>query len=152
MRSDFNPNCASRQPEYNSWLAMRNRCGNPKNPFFKYYGGRGIAICDRWNESFFNFLEDMGRRPTPKHTVDRIDNDGNYEPGNCRWATRKVQQNNRRQNLPNNKLITWQGKTLHQNGWCRLLGFSPSTLYNRLKLGWSIERAMTTPVRPIHRL
>lgn len=90
------------KPEYNSWLAMRHRCRNPKVTAFKNYGGRGITVCDRWHDSFADFLADMGKRPTLGHTLDRIDNDGNYEPGNCRWATWDVQSKNRR-TLPRSK-------------------------------------------------
>jgi hypothetical protein len=80
-------------PEYNAWLAMRARCRHPGNPNFKNYGARGITVCERW-EIFENFFADMGSRPSPKHSLDRIDNDGNYEPSNCRWATPKEQMNN----------------------------------------------------------
>jgi hypothetical protein len=81
--------------EHNIWLTMRDRCRNPKNHKFSAYGGRGIAVCDRWN-SFEAFLADMGPRPTSRHSIDRIDNDGNYEPDNCRWATSKEQRANQR--------------------------------------------------------
>lgn len=83
-------------PEYRCWAAMKSRCSNPKQISFPNYGGRGIAVCERWQQSFEAFLADMGRKPTPKHSIDRIDNDGNYEPGNCRWATAKEQRSNQR--------------------------------------------------------
>lgn len=83
-------------PEYAAWGAMIQRCTNTRHPRWKHYGGRGIAICARWRHSFAAFLSDMGCRPTSDHTLDRRDNDGNYEPSNCRWATWSEQRRNRR--------------------------------------------------------
>lgn len=82
-------------PEHRAWKALRGRCNNPNDPAYANYGGRGIRVCERWN-SFDNFLADMGLKPTPKHSIDRIDNNGNYEPGNCRWATDSQQNKNKR--------------------------------------------------------
>jgi hypothetical protein len=82
--------------EHRAWLDMRKRCSNPRNKKFKHYGGRGIAVCERWTD-FANFYADMGPRPGPGHSLDRINNDGNYEPGNCRWATWSQQRRNQRE-------------------------------------------------------
>jgi len=104
--------------EYISWIGMFQRCNNPNDRGYSNYGGRGIKVCDRWFQSFENFLADMGKKPTPSHTIDRIDNDGNYTPENCRWATMQEQCRNRR----NNRRITFQGKTLCIIEWLKLQG------------------------------
>jgi hypothetical protein len=126
-------------PERTAWMNMRKRCFNPKNPEYKNYGGRGITVCDRWL-SFEAFLEDMGERPSSKHTLDRYpDNNGNYEPGNCAWRTQKEQMQNRRVN----HWITFDGRTQTISAWAEETGFTPGKIWNRLNLGWSVERALT---------
>lgn len=94
----------SHSKEYNTWRGMKQRCTNKKDKSFKDYGGRGIAVCERWLHSFENFITDMGLKPSLKHSIDRINNDGGYEPSNCRWATRKEQNKNKR--YPNKNLHT----------------------------------------------
>lgn len=92
-------------PEYNSWSAMKARCYTPTNPKFKHYGARGIKVCEQWLHSFETFYHDMGPKPSPHHTIDRENNDGNYEPGNCRWATPTQQAGNRRMVRINTDLV-----------------------------------------------
>lgn len=133
-------------PEFNIWWAMISRCNNIKNKAFKNYGGKGVKVCDRWANSFENFYADMGNRPTNKHTLDRFPNKyGNYEPANCRWATMKEQQNNRTNNL----LIEYNGDKKTLSEWSEILKFNYATIYNRIKVGWSIERAFETPILKI---
>lgn len=126
--------------EYAVWRDMRHRCSNPKIRNFSRYGGRGIKVCDRWND-FSLFLADMGPRPSPKHSIDRENNDGNYEPGNCRWATRKVQNRNR----INNRRIEFRGETKILLDWAKELGLSFGCLHGRIDRGWTIEQALTEP-------
>lgn len=119
------------------WRVMRQRCNNPKDPSFHNYGGRGIKVCERW-KSFSVFVADMGLRPEG-YDIDRIDNDGDYSPENCRWVTRTVNLNNRR----NNHNLTWRGETRSLAAWARVLGINERTLTNRIKRGWSVEVAFT---------
>lgn len=127
--------------EYNSWESMRQRCLNENHPAFKHYGGRGIIICQSWLESFINFYENMGDKPSRLHSIDRRENNGNYEPKNCYWATNKEQQNNKR----NNRIIEFDGKKQNLIEWSELTGINHGTIYSRLKLGWSVEKTLTTP-------
>ena len=108
----------AKHPLYHTWYAMVARCQNPRAQSYHNYGGRGITVCDRWLESFENFYADMGERPSPKHSIDRIDNDGPYSPENCRWATWEEQANNRR----NNVWIEFQGERLSAAQWRKRLG------------------------------
>jgi hypothetical protein len=115
---------------------MWYRCTSPKHPHFKDYGGRGIEVCERW-KSFALFLQDVGQRP-PGKTLDRLDCHGNYEPGNCRWATSEEQQ----RNLRTNRLLTFDGKTQCLTAWAKEAGIKKSTLRERLERGWSVEAAL----------
>lgn len=130
-------------PEYRAWSHMIGRCEDPKDSRYADYGGRGIRVCDRWRSDARNFLADMGPRPSARHSLDRINNDGPYDPANCRWATRTEQANNRR----NNRFVTAQGMRLTVADWARRTGIQAATICARMdKLGWSPERAVE--VRP----
>ena len=129
-------------PEYRSWCAMKNRCSDSKHHEWHRYGGRGIKVCDRWANSFLAFLADMGPRPSLKYSLDRYPNrDGNYEPGNVRWATMKEQ----RRNTSQNHFLTWKGETKTIVDWSIALNLAWNTIYNRLRRGWSIDAALATP-------
>lgn len=131
-------------PEYNVYNHMKQRCLNPRDKRYDRYGGRGITICDRWLDSFEAFLEDMGRRPSSAHTIDRIDNDGNYEPGNCRWATQKQQQRNR----GNSVIITAFGLNTPLRELCERFNGNARLIRLRLQRGWTQEDALTKPTGP----
>jgi hypothetical protein len=111
-------------PTFRSWLNMRSRCLSHSDSRYKDYGGRGITVCDRWKESFEAFLEDMGLRPSRGHSIERVDNNGHYDPGNCRWATRKEQQNNRK----NTRFILLDGDRVALTDAARSLGVRKDTL------------------------
>lgn len=131
---------------YNSWLRMRRRCSGAAFKDQAHYSGRGISVCERWN-SFSNFLADMGARP-PGTTLDRIDNDGNYEPGNCRWASNAEQSRNTSRNV----WIEHNGKRLCLKDWADEIGVSPATLHSRYRRGWSHEEIITGRRHPMTKL
>jgi len=130
-------------PIYTAWKNIKARCSNPNRPDYERYGGRGINVCQRWAESFENFLADMGPKPSPKHTIERKDVNGNYEPSNCVWATSTEQMNNKR----NNVIIEFNDRRQTMANWAREAGIQLGTLHFRLKSGWSVPDALTTPVR-----
>lgn len=128
-------------PEYVVWAGIISRCTNPKSKRFYQYGGRGITVCDRWR-TYDHFRADMGPRPAGC-TIDRKDNDLGYSPDNCRWATQKEQQRNR----SNNRLLTWNGRTMCAAEWAEVTGLDPKRIIGRLHRGWSIERTLSTPTK-----
>lgn len=129
-------------PEYKAWQQMRLRCTDPKHKAYPGYGGRGITVCARWLQSVAAFVADMGPKPSPRHELDRIENDKGYEPGNCRWVTRKVNGRNRR----SNRWVTFNGETLTIAEWSERTGIPRDTLKKRLDGGWTDESAITTPL------
>lgn len=146
-----NPNLThglSNTPEYRTWTAVITRCYNKNFIKYKNYGGRGIVMCDRWRSSFENFIEDMGPKPTPEHSLDRLDNNKGYYKDNCRWATPKEQSRNRR----NNSLFEFEGKTFSLSELAENYNISYKTLWDRVNLyRWDLSRALTTPVRSCRR-
>lgn len=130
-------------PTYKTWNAMRARCQNPKSLAYSKYGARGIKVCDRWN-TFAEFLADMGARPGPEYSIDRIDNSGHYEPGNCRWATVPQQVSNKR----NNRTFVYRGVTYTVAEAVRVFGIPRGTLINRHRRGWTGEQIVNEPKKP----
>ncbi len=130
---------------HNTWMSMLQRCNDKKCSAYKDYGARGVKVCDRWLD-FRNFLEDMGLPPQKGLTLDRYpNNDGNYEPGNVRWATKKEQANNRR----SSRFITFRGKTMTVTQWEDYFSFARGVVAHRLYNGWTVERALTQPQKVI---
>jgi hypothetical protein len=127
----------SKRPEWRVWEHLRQRCYNSADKSYPDYGGRGIAVCEAW-QFFENFYSDMGPRPSLRHSIDRVDNDGPYSPENCRWATRTEQARNRR----SNRLVTVYGQTKTAAEWIELYGLNPWRFYGRLNRGWSAEKAL----------
>lgn len=130
-------------PEYRAWISMQRRCYDKRNSRYKDYGGRGIKVCKEWRMSFADFLIDMGRKPTRRYSLERQDNDGNYEPSNCVWALPVDQCNNRR----GNRFLTVDGETLTVTQWARRMNLSDNIIFKRLAAGYSDEAAIKTPKR-----
>lgn len=140
-RADSTTHGGSRTQLYQTWRGVLDRCTNPKHRAWKNYGGRGISVCADWR-SFEVFRVAMGERPSPKHSLDRIDNDGNYEPGNVQWSTKSTQMRNTRVNAR----VTFGGETKSRTAWAETMGIGVETLRARIeRYGWSVERALTTP-------
>lgn len=125
-------------PTFNSWESMRARCSNPLSAHYAIYGGRGIRVCQRWSDSFQAFLDDMGERPAGT-TIDRIDNSGNYEPGNCRWATPTEQARNKR----NNVVLEFDDKSLCVPEWAERTGLPQHVIRSRLRRGWTVPETLS---------
>jgi hypothetical protein len=135
----------TRTPEYVAWTNIQQRCTNASGPDFERYGGAGITVCKRWTDSYEAFLADMGRRPSAKHSIDRLDGAKGYEPGNCRWATPTEQARNQK----SNRLLTVNGETMCLAAWSERSGIDSALIRKRIDdLGWSVEAAVSTPVGP----
>ena len=140
-RHGHRPKGRPASPTYQSWQAMKSRCCCPGDQAYSEYGGRGITVCEKWMR-FDGFLDDMGERPDGT-TLDRIDNNLGYDPSNCRWATPKRQQRNRRDTV----FVTFDGKTYSIADWADILGIKKGTLRDRIvRYKWDTERALTEPV------
>lgn len=133
----------SKTKEYTSWRNMISRCHKPEHPRFYDYGGRGITVCDRWRNSFENFLADMGKKPTAKHQIERKENNKGYSPDNCCWATPLEQAQNTRVS----RILEHDGLRLTVMEWTRRTGLGRATIELRLKRGWSVAKTLTSPVQ-----
>ena len=130
-------------PEYRVWRGMIGRCTRPSDTSYPRYGGRGIRICAEWRKSFAAFIASVGPRPTPKHWIERIDADGHYEPGNVRWATIAEQARNR----SNTRRIEFCGERLCVTEWAARTGIHADTIRSRIRVGWTAQRALSSPAR-----
>lgn len=130
----------TKSPEFGAWDGMRDRCANRLDP---NYGGRGIRVCERWQSSFEAFYEDMGPRPSSHHSLDRIDVNGDYEPGNCRWATRKEQCRNTRRSV----FVEYLGKRINLKDLAEAAVVPYHTFRERIIAGWSVDEALSKPSR-----
>ena len=143
LRETLTTHGMSDAPEFQAWAQMLDRCGNPANRSFDHYGGRGISVYPAWKSSFSEFLKDMGLRPSSKHSLERNDNDGNYEPGNCRWATRLEQARNTSRTVK----IECDGVFRTLAEWSYFSGLPETAIRSRLRRGWSVWRAVSHPLK-----
>lgn len=135
---------ATGTPEHNTWIGMKKRCYDKNQRKYSIYGGKGISVCEEWRNDFMAFLAHVGPRPSPKHSIDRIDSNKDYMPGNVRWATAQQQSSNR----PNYcHFLSYDGRRQALSEWAREMKLSRLTLSCRLRRAWSIEKALTTPAR-----
>ena len=133
----------SKTPEYRTWIQMLVRCRNVKYKSYHRYGGRGIKVCDQWANDFMTFLKDVGPKPSSKHTLDRIDSNGDYEPGNIQWATQKQQHNNR----TDNRIVTVEGVPMTVAEAAEKYNVPHVRIRNRLNYGWAGEAAVLIPLQ-----
>lgn len=144
MRRKYFDNYGTNSRLYSIWRHMKERCHNKNHIAFQRYGGRGISVCDEWKSDFLCFKKwSLENGYSAELTIDRVDNDGNYCPENCRWATREEQQNNRSAN----HLLTFKGETHSLAEWGRIMGISRITIKSRIREGWTVEEALTRPLR-----
>lgn len=129
-------------PEYESWSGMKKRCFNRRCKSYPDYGGRGITVCDRWSKSFQAFLDDMGLKPDSANSIERVNNNGNYEPGNCKWGTAVEQNRNKR----NSRILTMDGTSMTVAAWSDRTGIDMSTILQRKARGWTDSDALTRPL------
>ena len=134
-------------PEHRAWVHLKGRCYDTADSGYPNYGGRGIGVCDEWLHDFPALAAHVGPRPSPQHTIERIDNNQGYIPGNVKWATRTEQARNRR----SNRLFTREGVTLCAAEWAERYGLTTDRIHDRLQKGWDIERALKQPVRVVRR-
>lgn len=137
----------SNTEEYKIWKDMRKRCNNKNCKAYKYYGERGINVCNRWND-YVNFISDMGKRPGKEYSIDRRDNDKGYCPENCYWATKIEQMNNR----SNSVFLEFNNKNMSISQWSRELNIDKKTLYSRYENGWDTEKILLTPIKKSNRI
>lgn len=133
---------------YYCWMSMRNRCHNPKHISYKDYGAKGVIVCERWYNSYVDFIEDVGERPSEHHSIDRMDSTGNYEPSNCKWSTRVEQARNK----SNNRMVTYKGETKCVSQWCEDLSLNFNLVRDRILKGETPEKAFSNKLRKTKRL